>query len=129
MWSDYYGRETPNYKRATLIKGIAYRLQELIYGGLGADTEKRLSQLMDEIDGTRRRGKILDKRNQHSRLIVGTKLVREWNDKRIEVNVVDSGFEYEGMLFKSISALTRHITGTQWNGWAFFGLKGAERNV
>lgn len=130
MWRDYYGREAPNYKRATLIKGIAYRLQELVYGGMGKAEKERLEQLMDAVDGKRTSGKsIFDKRNKHHRLIVGTKLVREWNDQVIEVNVVDNGFEHAGMLFKSLSALTKHITGTQWNGWAFFGLNGGERNV
>ncbi len=130
MWRDYYGREAPNYKRGTLIKGIAYRLQELVYGGMGKAAKERLEQLMDAVDGKRTAGKnFFDKRNKHHRLIVGTKLVREWNDQVIEVNVVDNGFEHAGMLFKSLSALTKHITGTQWNGWAFFGLNGGKNNV
>ena len=56
------------------------------------------------------------------RLLIGTRLIREYQDVAHEAVVVDGGYEYAGRLFKSLSAIACHITGTRWNGWAFFGL-------
>ena len=54
----------------------------------------------------------------------GTVLVREWGQRDHQVTVTASGlFQYEGKPFKSLSAVARHITGTQWNGPLFFGLR------
>jgi hypothetical protein len=50
--------------------------------------------------------------------------VREWQGVEHRVAVRDDGaFEYQGQPFKSLSAVARAITGTRWNGWAFFGMK------
>jgi hypothetical protein len=62
-----------------------------------------------------------------ARFIPGTILVREWGGDRHEVRVLESGFEYRGMPYRSLSALARLITGTSWNGPAFFGLRDANR--
>jgi hypothetical protein len=55
--------------------------------------------------------------------VVGTRLVREWNGRTYEVTVVYGGFEYEGRRYRSLTAIATAITGTHWNGRAFFGLK------
>ena len=55
--------------------------------------------------------------------VVGTRLIREWNGGRYEVIVVRDGFEFEGQKFRSLTAITKVITGTHWNGPAFFGLR------
>jgi hypothetical protein len=49
--------------------------------------------------------------------------VREWKGRTYEVTVVHGGFEYEGRRYKSLTAIATTITGTHWNGRAFFGLK------
>ncbi len=53
----------------------------------------------------------------------GTLLRREWRGKDIVVTVLPDGFDYGGEIFRSLSAVARAITGTQWNGHIFFGLK------
>jgi Protein of unknown function (DUF2924) len=58
-----------------------------------------------------------------ARPLPGTRLVREWQGVQHVVTVLADGFEYEGRLYKSLSAVARHITQTRWNGWTFFGLK------
>ena len=55
--------------------------------------------------------------------MVGTKLVRDWKEKTYEVTVVHGGFEFEGRRYKSLTAIAEAITGSHWNGRAFFGLK------
>ena len=57
------------------------------------------------------------------RLSKGSKLFREWHGETHEVLVLDKGFAWRGETYPSLSAIARAITGTNWNGWAFFGLK------
>jgi hypothetical protein len=56
-------------------------------------------------------------------LSLGTRLLREWQGRTHHVTVVQGGFEYEGKVWRSLSAIARSITGTAWSGPAFFGLK------
>jgi Protein of unknown function (DUF2924) len=53
----------------------------------------------------------------------GTKLLREWRGVAHEVTVIDAGYEHQGRRYKSLSAVARAITGTQWSGPLFFGLR------
>jgi hypothetical protein len=57
------------------------------------------------------------------RPVVGTQLIREWRGTEHKGAVLGDGFEWEGRRYKSLSAVARAITGTQWNGWALFALK------
>ena len=66
---------------------------------------------------------IAKKRSSLSGLpIVGTDLVRHYQDKDIVVRVREDGFEYAGQIHRSLSAAVRAATGTPWNGFTFFGL-------
>jgi len=58
-----------------------------------------------------------------TRLAKGSKLFREWHGELHEVLVLEKGFSWRGETYTSLSAIARDITGTRWNGWAFFGLK------
>jgi len=53
---------------------------------------------------------------------VGTVLRRDYKGRLLQVTVLSDGFEYEGQLYKSLSAVTKAITGAHWNGYHFFGL-------
>ena len=52
----------------------------------------------------------------------GTILTRTFRDQNITVQVLEKGFEYEGKVYRSLSAVARQISGTQWNGFSFFRL-------
>ena len=52
----------------------------------------------------------------------GSVIVKEYRGRTLEIHVLDSGFEFDGRRFSSLSALAKEVTGTKWNGWAFFGL-------
>jgi hypothetical protein len=123
MWAEYFGTEPPAYRRGFLIRGLGHRIQELTYGSLPAAHQKRLDALVDEHAAPKGRGRA---RTPHAgpqqRLLIGTRLVREHQGIAHEVVVTDGGYEYGGRPFKSLSAVARHITGTRWNGWAFFGV-------
>ncbi|AMN39045.1 DUF2924 domain-containing protein [Rhodoplanes sp. Z2-YC6860] len=117
-WRDLFGREAPPYNRRFLENRLAYRIQELAYGGLSAETVERLEALAAEFDGKAVRG-----RQVSERPIAGTRLIREWKGVEHCVTVRDDDFEYQGRPYRSLSAIARAITGTRWNGLVFFGLK------
>ena len=117
-WRDLFEREPPPYNRRFLESRLAYRIQELAYGGLSEQTLERLDALADELSGKDRRRSGLA-----NRPIAGTRLIREWNGVEHCVTVRHTDFEYKGRPYRSLSAIARHITGTQWNGLVFFGLK------
>ena len=52
----------------------------------------------------------------------GTKLIREFKGIKYEVTKLENGYEFEGKIYKSLSAIANKITGTRWNGKKFFGL-------
>ena len=118
-WRDLFDREPPPYNRRFLENRLAYRIQELAYGGLSEETIERLDALADELEGKApRRRTALD-----NRPVAGTRLIREWKGVEHCVTVRNDGFEYQGRPYQSLSAIARHITGTRWNGPLFFGLK------
>lgn len=119
-WRELFDREPPPYNRRFLESRLAYRIQELAYGGLSRDTERRLRMLADLVgDGKKGTGKAIER----DRPVSGTRLIREWKGVDHVVTVRDQDYEYQGRPFKSLSAIARAITGTRWNGLVFFGLK------
>jgi hypothetical protein len=52
----------------------------------------------------------------------GSALVRDYKGQRLVVAVLRDGFEYEGKVYPSLTAVTKAITGKHWNGYHFFGL-------
>ena len=119
FWRELYDREPPSGNKPFLIKRLAYRVQELAYGGLSARAEAKLNVLIEED----RRVKGLPVVRKGNRPIVGTRLIREWQGVEHCVTVLDDGFEYEGRKYRSLSAIARAITGTRWNGPLFWGLR------
>jgi Protein of unknown function (DUF2924) len=121
QWRELFDKEPPPFNRRYLESRLAYRIQELAYGGLKPETIERLEALAEEFDGpnpARSVGRF------KSIPAAGTQLVREWQGTEHRVTVRDDGtFEYRGQPFKSLSAIARAITGTRWNGWVFFGMK------
>jgi hypothetical protein len=51
----------------------------------------------------------------------GTVLTRRFREQTFTVQVLEKGFHYEGSVYRSLSAVARQISGTQWNGFPFFG--------
>ena len=119
-WRELFDDEPPPYNRRFLEHRLAYRIQELAYGGLKPETLKHLRELAEDLDGgdpARRR------QPANQRPVAGTRLIREYQGIEHCVTVRDEDFEDQGRPFKSLSAIARAITGTRWNGLTFFGLK------
>jgi len=127
-----FGEEARSRNRVWLWRRIAWRIQELEYGGLSERAKARLEELMPDAELALRTppgrvhaavrataGPISDKRIPKP----GTVLLRHYKGQRLAVAVTKDGFEYDGRPFRSLSAVAREITGTHWNGLMFFGLK------
>jgi hypothetical protein len=120
QWRTLFGTEPPPYNRRFLESRLAYRIQELAYGGLKPETLERLEALGEQFDG----GKITVRRMRgDDKPMAGTQLIREYQGVEHVVTVTRGGFEYQGRPYQSLSAIARGITGTRWNGRVFFGLR------
>jgi hypothetical protein len=125
-WRALYGTEPPAYSRQHLVRRLAYRIQELAYGGLAEETKAKLEQIADEHDQARakKRGK-----RQTNTPPAGTRLVRQWRGQRHIVTVThDGGYEYGGKRYKSLSCVAKVITGAHRSGPLFFGLQRAGKD-
>ena len=111
-WVTLMGSEPKQLGRNYLIRRLAYRLQELAFGGLSREARAQLSA----------KPKKQPARLRASKLKPGTRLVRQWHGRRYEVVVLENGFSYEGQEYRSLSAVARAITGSYWSGNRFFGL-------
>ena len=117
MWREMFGREPPVLGRRYLEDRLAFRIQELHFGGLSDRARRKLDALVDQFEPKAAR------RRDPGRPIAGTQLRREWKGIEHVVSVREHDFEYNGRLFKSLSAVARDIAGSRWNGLAFFGLR------
>jgi len=122
QWRDLFETEPPAYNRTFLETRLAYRIQELAYGGLKPQTRARLAALAEQFGEEKEKQR---KRRDGDRPVAGTQLIREWQGVEYVVTVVADGFEFEGRRYRSLSSVARAITGTQWNGPLFFGLRAA----
>src|SRR3954452_1952843 len=122
-WRELFDTEPPAYNRRFLEIRLAYRIQELAYGGLSQQTLERLRAMAKQY-ATRNAAE--RKARPTHRPITGTKLIREWQGVEHCVTVRSDDFEYLGRPYKSLSSVAHEITGTKWNGWVFFGLKNHE---
>ena len=126
QWRELFDSEPPPFNRRYLESRLAYRIQELAYGGLKLQTVKRLEALGEQLDG----GNLTTRRIRTDlKPIIGTRLIREWQGTEHLVTVTADGFDWQGRPYKSLSAIARAITGTRWNGWVFFGLKNHRRGT
>jgi hypothetical protein len=119
-WRALFDSEPPPYNRRFLENRLAYRIQELAYGGLKKETVERLRVLGKQYDS---KSSTRTKSRSDRLPIAGTRLVREWQGVQHTVTIRADDFEFQGLPYKSLSAIARDITGVRWNGWVFFGLK------
>lgn len=145
---ELFGEEPRSKNLAFLRKRISFRLQERVHGGLPPVARLILDEaLVSQLPaGGRGRGQGAHDRGgsrkangggrtssprppkggeraRDPRLPnVGTRLHREHRGLAHEVEVLESAFRYRGREYRSLSAIAREITGTAWNGFAFFGL-------
>jgi hypothetical protein len=117
-WTVLFGASpSPCLGQVLMIRAIAYRIQEIAFGGLTASTQRILDRVSDG------HGEAVQKRSPKLRAGAGTVLIRVWRGVRHRVTVLDHDIVYRGRRCKSLSEVARAITGTHWSGPLFFGLK------
>jgi hypothetical protein len=137
-YREVFAEDTRCRHREHLFRRIAWRVQALAEGDLSERARERASQLARDADlrmvaprdfftvegepvrTTRGEG---NRRPADSRLpLPGTLLSREWKGRTLLVEVLSDGFRFENRRYASLSAIAVAVTGTRWNGLAFFGL-------
>lgn len=142
-WRVVFGQETQQRHRIYMIKRLAWKLQEDQLPKLTHEQEARIAAHRRELEslppsewfpgaGRRKRAPTAPQKRQNGirdpRLPQpGSVLTREFRGLTVAVKVLDRGFEYQGHIYRSLSAVARAVTGTSWNGWTFFGIT-KERN-
>ena len=110
-WKMLFHKDPPQYGEVFMRRRLAHRIQELAYGTLSDAAIKKINSINGPVFRT------------HTRLRIGTVIVRTWDDVKYEVRVCKEGFEWNGQIYSSLSAVARMITGTNCNGFTFFGIR------
>ena len=134
-----FGEPTRSGNRQWLLRRVAWRLQALAEGDLSDRARRRAAELARDADIRLRppadRGPALgaDVRTVTGKVatrsddrlpIPGGELTRTFKGTEYRVTVLQDGFEYDGTIYRSLSAVATAITGSHWNGYHFFGLTG-----
>jgi len=133
-----FGEETRSRHKDQLWRKIAWRIQAIEEGDLSERARRRAEELANDADVRiiPPRGAFdrpaADRTETHAfqtshdpRLpMPGTILTREYKGREARVTVLEAGFEWEGTVYRSLTAVARAITGSNWNGYNFFGLGG-----
>jgi hypothetical protein len=137
-YAEVFGETARSRNKRWLVKRIAWRLQANEEGDLSERARRRAMELANDADlrvtapRASKTSPVAPERTKtvpvhfsgNARLpMPGTMLTREYKGQVLQVKVLPNGFEYEGDLYKSLSAVTTAITGARWNGYHFFGLR------
>ena len=137
-YAEAFGESTTSRHKEFLIRRIAWRLQANEEGGRSERARQRAKELASESDVRLTAPKVKApaagettiadiQLSDDARLpMPGTVITRRYKSATIEVRVLSHGFEHEGEIYRTLSAVAKKVTGTHWNGYHFFrmGTKG-----
>ena len=140
-WQKLCGEATRSRNRDYLWKRLAWRVQELAHGGLSESAQRRIEQLAPDAFTRARtpnqRAHVADpapaEKPQRSvrdpRLpVVGSVITKTYKGRELRVVVREDGFEHDGQMFGSLTALAKQVTGSRSiNGKLFLGLTERKR--
>ncbi len=117
LWLSCFEVAAPAYLSIAFMRtAIAYEWQCDLHGGLSGRLKRQLLAIAKGEDAPQ---------NAASSIGEGTELIREWNGRTYRVLVTANGYQFDGRHHSSLTAIARRITGTNWSGPRFFGLKSA----
>ena len=122
---EVFGEPSRSNHKQFLVRRIAWRLQALAEGDLSERARERALSLARDADLRLRAPQAVSVPGRHRdpRLPQpGSTLSRIFRDRTVTVKVLEQGFQHEDRVYRSLSAVARHISGTQWNGFSFFQL-------
>ena len=126
-WQSVLQRPAPDHlPRHLLFAIIAYRIQVDRFGDLDHETRQLLDRTGAKETGTAMSARLVSFDQKRTELKPGTVLVREWDRRSQRVMVMSDGFAWNGQTYDSLSKVAFAITGTNWNGPRFFGLRNKE---
>jgi hypothetical protein len=123
QWRIHLGGEPPAHlPRWLLMRVLVYRLQADAFGGLDKSVRRILCSVRDN-DPAAPFHRRAPRAREGVGLKAGALLVREWNGQFERVMILEEGFAWNGQTFGSLSQIAKAMTGTNWNGHRFFGLR------
>jgi Protein of unknown function (DUF2924) len=123
-WQNVLQRSAPGHlPRHLLFAIIAYRIQADCFGDLDHETRQVLDRTAAAESGATISVRLMNFDQKRTELAPGTVLVREWDRQSQRVMVMADGFAWNGETYDSLSKVAFAITGTNWNGPRFFGLR------
>jgi hypothetical protein len=126
-WQSVWQRPAPDHlPRHLLFAIIAYRIQVDRFGDLDHETRQLLDRTGAKESSTVMSARLVSFDQKRTELTPGTVLVREWDRQSQRVMVMSHGFAWNGQTYDSLSKVAFAITGTNWNGPRFFGLRNKE---
>ena len=124
-WRSVLQKPAPDHlPRHLLFAIIAYRIQADRFGDLDQETRQLLNRTHENESGAAMSTRLVSFDQKRTELTPGTVLVREWDRQSQRVMVMADGFAWNGQTYDSLSKVAFAITGTNWNGPRFFGLRG-----
>lgn len=141
-YAEVFGDETKTGNKAWLIKRIAWRMQANAEGGLSERARQRAAEIANEADirmtppRPKQVAAMPERRTVSAPLQIngdrrlpmpGAIITRDYKGRKILVRVLSNGFDFEGEVYKSLSAVAKAITGSHTNGFYFFRLQGDQR--
>ena len=134
-YAEAFGESTTSRHKQFLMRRIVWRLQANQEGDLSERARRRAKELAADSDvrltaprtAASPAGSVTQvssiQISQDDRLpMPGAIITRRYKGETIEVRVLPHGFEYEGEIYRTLSAVAREVTGTHWNGYHFFRL-------
>ena len=148
-YATVFGEQTRSFHKEFLVHRIAWRVQANAEGGLPERARKRALEIADDADlrtrspgaprpssalvrsaagGTAVIGRVEVQADDRLPML-GALLTREYRGRTIRVRVLPKGFDYEGTVYRSLSAVAQAVTGAHWNGYLFFGIQAPKTQV
>jgi len=138
-YAEVFGETTRVRHKAYLVKRIIWRLQAIAEGDLSERAKRRAAELANDADlrltAPAPKSHSIQANTERAALsptcnkgmpMAGAVLTRSYKGRLIQVTVRHDGFEFDGDVYRSLSAVAKAITGTHWNGYHFFGLRKEE---
>ena len=127
-YRELFGDKAAPGNRIFLIRKLAYRIQERSMDGISPAARNKIRELIQTYDPINKIAvKTSSGQTAASRDVrlpmPGSFIIKTYKGNRIEVKVLENGFEYQGVIYKNLSAVAKAVTGDHWNGFLFFGYK------